>query len=192
MYIRTLFILFFAAALLAPAAYAGQKYIVTLTNGNTLTANYYRLEGRKVYLKYPVGEVALPASEVAAVSVGDGSVELLQINGELKPPSASAPAEAVQPLQADTSPGKSSAGQQAVPSGPGMPKSSPVASFSKALSGTSQSRGVAGSLGSDDSDYDPVADSLAQQLATADDKQAMEITQKLKELLANPDGPENQ
>jgi hypothetical protein len=131
MYKKTLSILVFMAALSIPRAYAaGQDYIVTLTNGNTITANSYRLEGRKVYLKYPVGEVAIPASEVAAVTTGDGSTLLLQVNGDLKPSSdgtqEAAPSQAALPgqpsnVQGQGQPGQPSEVQEAGPPQAGAP-----------------------------------------------------------------------
>ncbi len=83
------------AALMSASApaYAQPSYIITLTNGNTLSANSYTLEGGKVHLKYPVGEVTLPISEVVSISAGAGG-EILQARGVAQPkpePAAGSP-----------------------------------------------------------------------------------------------------
>lgn len=148
MHIKALSILVFTAALFIPRAYAGQDYIITLTNGNTITANSYRLEGRKVYLKYPVGEIAIPASQVAAVTTGDGSALLLQVNGDLKP-SSEGTQEAAPPQAA--LPGTPSQGQGLVQPEAGAP--------GKLGSGAVQSdSGVNGVLGDTNPDNNPADD----------------------------------
>jgi hypothetical protein len=200
MRIKVLSILFLAAAMYATPAYAGQDYTVTLTNGNTLTANSYRLEGRKVYLRYPVGEVAIPSSEVASVASGDGGVQLLQIKGELKPgpagaqEAASAQTALSEPLpggQGAVPPEADAAGNPVAGGSDGLTDSryNRTAAISGAVSGAAPAGGgVNGVFGGIDTDYDPAADSLAEQLSTADDGQAEEITKKLTGLLESPDG----
>lgn len=81
-------ILLFAAG----AAYAdGGSYVVKLTNGNVLTANSYRIERGRVYLKYPIGEAAIKESLVLSIETEAGVAEYFQSQGELvksepKPP----------------------------------------------------------------------------------------------------------
>ena len=68
----------------AVAAYAdGGSYVVRLTNGNVLTANSYRIERGRVYLKYPIGEAAIKESLVLSIETEDGKAEYFQSKGEL-------------------------------------------------------------------------------------------------------------
>jgi len=61
----------------------GGSYVVRLTNGNVLTANSYRIEHGRVYLKYPIGEAAVRESLVLSIETEGGVAEYFQSKGEL-------------------------------------------------------------------------------------------------------------
>lgn len=75
---------------------ADTSYKVKLGNGNVLEANSYRIKDGKVYLKYPMGEAAISASEILSITAGDGTVEFLQSQGVASPkPKEEAPRKQV-------------------------------------------------------------------------------------------------
>ena len=82
-------LLLVASVMLPCEAAATVAYTVSLKNGNTLTANSYRVQGGKVYLEYPVGEAAVHVDQVVSITSSDGQTNLLQDRGVLVP----APAE---------------------------------------------------------------------------------------------------
>ena len=61
----------------------GGSYVVRLTNGNVLTANSYRIEHGRVYLKYPIGEAAIKESLILSIETEGGKAEYFQSKGEL-------------------------------------------------------------------------------------------------------------
>ncbi|MGA2192281.1 MAG: hypothetical protein ABSG42_02760 [Nitrospirota bacterium] len=73
--------LIFAAMLTAQAAAFADSYVITLANGNKISANAYQLEGTRIVLKYPVGEARLPVSQVVSVTEDGRGVELFQAAG---------------------------------------------------------------------------------------------------------------
>ncbi len=80
----------FAVVFASSPAYALPSYIVTLTNGNVLEVNSYRLDKEKLYVKYPVGEGAFPVRQVVSIKSGDGSLVFLQAEGVFIPQAAPA------------------------------------------------------------------------------------------------------
>lgn len=72
--------LLLSSFLFAPSADA--SVIVTLKNGNTLTANSYRIEKNRIFLKYPVGEVEVLLPRVESLKEEDGTVRMFQAQGE--------------------------------------------------------------------------------------------------------------
>jgi len=90
--------LFFALLLLSAfltASIADASVIVTLKNGNTLTANSYRIEKNKIFLKYPVGEVEVQLPQVESLKEEDGTVRMFQTQGERQKQTEDAPKPAV-------------------------------------------------------------------------------------------------
>ena len=68
----------FLTALLAPLP-ALAAYSITLTNGETITAESYRFGKTRVYLRYPVGEAAFDRSMVVAIRPSGQCPELLNV-----------------------------------------------------------------------------------------------------------------
>lgn len=63
-----------------PAA-AGASVEVILKNGNTLSADSYRVEKNRLHLKYPLGEVEFPLSQVKSIKGDDGASLLFRDKG---------------------------------------------------------------------------------------------------------------
>lgn len=61
---------------LLPILPAQAAYVISLKNGETITAESYRLDKGKVYLKYPVGEAAIDLSSVADIKLTGQCPEL--------------------------------------------------------------------------------------------------------------------
>jgi hypothetical protein len=77
-----LFSLFF----LVPSAFGQDKScVITLKNGNTISADSCRVKGGRIYLKYHLGEVSFDLSQVKSITGGDGSSNFLQDKGKAQP-----------------------------------------------------------------------------------------------------------
>ena len=163
------------AVILLAAVPAGASCKIVLTNGNTIMVNSYRIDGGRVYLKYPVGEAAFPAKDIKSIINGEGKAEMLQVEGVLKPASA-APA----PVQPGARPtplppvgianpiGKAPAAQ------PPAPAVAPQAGVPPGGAANAQAKTQS------DDNYDPDLSDLVEEYSSTDDeaKQA-EIEKKL-------------
>jgi len=174
------------ALFFATPSFAASAYTVRLTNGNVLEVNAYIVQDGKIYLQYPVGEAAIPLNKVVSIMVDGGSADLLQSKGKSIPYTE----------QKTSGTGNhGSAGGAATPKTDNLQPKKPFACLTNNINNTnmlkqieekkaaiqktiSRSKPVNASLG-DNSNYDPVADALVEQLATADEKQAEEIGNQL-------------
>ncbi len=184
---RCFSLLILIALFLPTSSFATSVYTVRLTNGNVLEANSYSVKNGKVYLLYPVGEAAIPLNQVVSIIGDGGSADLLQSKGESIPHTelkTSATASVATPRVLTTS--------NLQPKTPisGAPNNINNTSTFKEIreqidektaaiqQTVSRSKPVNAYWG-DNYDYDPVADALVQQLATADEKKAEEIGNQL-------------
>ena len=72
--------LFISLGICPPVA-ASASVAVILKNGNTLSADSYRVEKNRLRLKYPLGEVEFPLSQVKSIRGDDGSSLLFHDRG---------------------------------------------------------------------------------------------------------------
>ena len=72
---------------------------LTLKNGNTFTADSYRIDGGKIRLKFKVGEAAFSLDEVASIDNASGAAKLLQDAGVRQ---AGYPSETTAPVVRET------------------------------------------------------------------------------------------
>ncbi len=177
-------------------AYAQPSYIVILSNGNTLSANSYKVEGGKVHLKYPVGEVTLPMSEVISISAGKDGGEILQARGVAQPKP--------EPAYDSPRPGNLSNPSATAPTGEATPATNARQTGLKAMrdrfeeqkrlfqerrqqamaaarEGTGSTNTAAGFFSHGGGD--PETDALVDQLDTADDAHRPELEKKLEQRL---------
>ena len=84
---NAIFLVSTGVVLLALAAPASAAYLVTLTNGESISAKDYKVNGRTIELKMEGGSASFPRSLVASISAGGGG-------GNLFPPSSAAKAPA--------------------------------------------------------------------------------------------------
>ena len=183
---RCFSLLILVALFFATPSFAASAYTIRLTNGNILVANSYSFKNGKLYLKYPVGEAAIPLNQVASIIGDGGSAGLLQSKGKSIPYTK---------LKTSGTGNHGSAGAAATPKTDNLQPKKPFAGLPNNINNTSmlkqieekktaiqktvaRSKPVNASLG-DNSDYDPVADALVEQLATADEKQTEEIGNQL-------------
>lgn len=119
-------------AILLSALPALAAYDITLKNGETITAESYRLDKGKVYLKYPVGEAAIDLKSVASIKPTGQCPELFTAQAAPRPADAAqpdpAPARNGDPAAAQTVPGKNPVDAQA-PLAPDADKEEPAATL---------------------------------------------------------------
>ena len=177
-------LLIFIALFLSTPSFAASAYTVMLTNGNVLEANSYSVKNGKLYLQYPVGEAAIPLNQVVSIIGDDGSADLLQSKGKSIPHTD---------LKTSGTGNPGTNGTAATPKAFTRGKLQPRTPIPNTLNvmrerieekkaavqkAVSRSRPVNAPLG-DNSVYDPVAGALVEQLSTADEKQAEEISNQL-------------
>jgi hypothetical protein len=74
---------------LVPSAFGQERScVITLKNGNTISADSCRIKGGRIYLKYHLGEVSFDLSQVKSITGGDGSSNFLQDKGKAQPGTA--------------------------------------------------------------------------------------------------------
>ncbi|MGC2425325.1 MAG: hypothetical protein WA666_13345 [Nitrospirota bacterium] len=95
---NAVFLVFIGVALLALASPSSAAYVVTLTNGESISAKDYKVNGRTIELKMEGGSASFPRSLVASISAGGTAGNLLSPSSAAKVP---AKADAKSPEKAD-------------------------------------------------------------------------------------------
>lgn len=118
--LRTFWVSLLLSTFLATSAYCQDSCTVILKNGNKVEASSYRIEGSRIFLKYPVGEASFELSQVETVS-GGGGTEFFRDKGTARPSKEAAasekpvqpePPDASLPAAKETSPGNASCKDQ--------------------------------------------------------------------------------
>ncbi len=164
---------------------------VELVSGVTLNANSYHIDKGRIYLKYPIGEVSLPLSEIKSVAADSAEVTEFQTRGvpqkekedtaqaqgslgkgvEINQSSAPAPVDS-----ADTV-GPSANRQNDAQSNTPKPR------FTAEQMRQLVSNSVA--VTSAPAPYDPEAEAIIQAAENANDAQQAELTQQINKLFDN-------
>ena len=177
-------LLILIALYLPTPSFAASAYTIRLTNGNVLEVNSYTIKDGKVYLKYPVGQAVIPLKQVVSIIGDGGSADLLQSKCKSIPHIETGNPGSV---GAETTPKAFTTGKKyhitpvagAHNTDALNVRRKQIEEKAAAIQKTvSRSVPVNASLG-DNSAYDPVADALVEQLSTADEKQAEEISNQL-------------
>jgi len=164
---------------------------VELVSGVTLNANSYHIDKGRIYLKYPIGEVSLPLSEIKSVAADSEEVTEFQTRGvpqKEKEDTAQAQGSLVKGVELNQSSAPSptdSADTVGTPvsqqndAQPNTPKPGFTAEQMRQL----VSNSVA--VTSAPAPYDPEAEAIIQAAENADEAHQAELTQQINKLFDN-------
>jgi|GEM_PF-6727289 len=165
---------------LIPSLSLAGDVVVLLSNGNKIEASSYTIKNGKVYLKYPVGEAAIPAKQVVSIKPSDGSAELLQSEGKFIQKQEPQALENVEPQMHRH--GRDDPGRLAR----GAPGSHPHRNADASQGSPDISPGAPPSLS--DKGSDTQADALVNEFLSGDEAKQAEIANKLQQMVDSANG----